>query len=144
MNKLNLLKLGFVLSFIMIFCFSTLGQAVSQQSTPPQGVATVKIAIGTVQIAMGDTAASAAPNFTKATINMELKAPTRIKTGKDSTIEILLQDKSVLKIGADSDFLIETWNFDPKSGTKKGFFKLFSGKVMAVVTKLSGSSSFQI
>ncbi|NMB65577.1 MAG: FecR domain-containing protein, partial [Spirochaetes bacterium] len=77
-------------------------------------------------------------------INMEVKAPTRIKTGKDSTVEILLQDKSVLKIGAESDFLIETWNFDPKSGTKKGFFKLFSGKVMAVVTKLSGSSSFQI
>lgn len=144
MNKINLLKASFILLFILVFGFSIFGQATSQPPSPPPGLATVKIAIGSVQVAMGDTAATAAPAFSKASINMELKAPTRIKTGKDSTIEILLQDKSVLKIGAESDFLIETWNFDPKSGNKKGFFKLFSGKVMAVVTKLSGSSSFQI
>lgn len=144
MNKSNLLKGLSIVFFIIIFSISIFGQATSQPASPPTGTATIKIAIGSVQVAMGDTAATAAPNFVKATINMELKAPTRIKTSKDSTIEILLQDKSVLKIGADSDFLIETWNFDPKSGNKKGFFKLFSGKVVAVVTKLSGNSSFQI
>lgn len=144
MNRFYLLKGTIIFLFILAFSFSIFGQATSQPSSPPAGIVTIKISIGDVQVAMGDTASTAAPAFTKAKINMELKAPTRIKTGPDSTIEILLQDKSVLKIGAQSDFLIETWNFDPKTGTKKGFFKLFSGKVMAVVTKLSGSSSFQI
>jgi len=145
MKKIYLLKGTIIFLLIFVFCFSTFGQATSQSSNPPAGTAIVKISIGKeVLVAMGDTAATAAPAFVKPTINMELKAPTRIKTGNDSTIEILLQDKSVLKIGAQSDFLIQTWNFDPKSGSKNGLFKLFSGKVMAVVTKLSGSSSFQI
>ncbi len=144
MNKLKILSIVIFTVLLFVFSFSIFGQATSQQASPPPGIVTIKISIGDVLIAMGDTATTAAPSFTKPKINMEVKAPTRIKTGKDSTIEILLQDKSILKIGAESDFLIETWNFDPKTGTKKGTFKLFSGKVMAVVTKLSGNSSFQI
>ncbi len=144
MNRINFLKATIIFLFIFIFSFSIFGQATSQPANPPPGIVTVKIFMGNVQIAMGETAATASPEFVKPMINMEVKAPTRIKTGKDSIIEILLQDKSVLKIGAESEFLIETWNFDPKTGTKKGAFKLFSGKVMAVITKLSGNSSFQI
>ncbi|HQJ41345.1 MAG TPA: FecR family protein, partial [Exilispira sp.] len=134
------------LIFVLFFATNSFvsGQAASQQPVPPPATGLVKVYIGDVQIAFGETASTAAPVFAKAQVNQELKAPTRIKTGKDSTIEILLQDKSVLKIGPGSDLLIETWNFDSQSKQKQGIFKLFTGKIMAFVSKLTGNSSFQI
>ncbi len=134
------------LIFVLFFATNSFvsGQAASQQAAPPPATGLVKVYIGDVQIAFGETASTAAPVFAKAQVNQELKAPTRIKTGKDSTIEILLQDKSVLKIGPGSDLLIETWNFDSQSKQKQGIFKLFTGKIMAFVSKLTGNSSFQI
>ena len=63
-----------------------------------------------------------------------------IRTGKKSRVEIVLIDKSVIRLGSKSKVRIAKALF--KSGGKTQFSaKMFRGKAYAAVSKLTGSES---
>ncbi len=67
-----------------------------------------------------------------------------LKTEPESRVEAKLEDKSVLRLGPDSRLRIETAKFQKKAETKQVSVKLIVGRAWASVSKLFGSSSFDV
>jgi hypothetical protein len=68
-----------------------------------------------------------------------------IRTGKKSRLEILLADKSVVRLGSKSSMLFDKAMFQEGQGPRQFSGKLTGGQAYALVTKTEGSdSSFQI
>jgi len=62
----------------------------------------------------------------------------RLVTGPESGLQVVLSDESVFTVGADSEFVLEQFDYDPetaagkvKAGVPKGVFKLVTGRVGA-------------
>lgn len=69
-----------------------------------------------------------------------VKGGERVKTGARSSLELELDDGSLIKLGANSDMKIKTLTRET-SGTTVALFNLFSGRVKSAVRKLFNSSS---
>ncbi|MCC6807704.1 MAG: FecR domain-containing protein [Deltaproteobacteria bacterium] len=67
-----------------------------------------------------------------------------IKTEAESRAEARLEDRSVIRIGAESRVMIQKAQFNKKDETKQVQVKLVVGRFWAKVTKLFGASSFDV
>lgn len=154
-DKLKGLKIFIVFSIILIFMsVGVFAQdqtgntdQTTEQKQQEQDMAAmqakVTLPIGDVLI---DNTDDNIENFVPAEIDMPVYANTEIKTGEESSCEVELEDGTVIKVGANSDFIVnEILKSITEKPKKKSIFSLLKGKVRSVVSKLKGKdSSFEI
>ena len=155
-NRLKFIKILIVFITILIFSISgvfaqdTTGEKTGDQTTEQKQEesdmvamqAKVTLPIGDVLI---DNTNDNLENFVPAEIDMPVYANTEIKTGEESSVEIELEDGTVIKIGANSYFIVNDILKSIKKPKKKSLFSLIKGKARAIVSKLKGKdSSFEI
>lgn len=154
-NKLKGLKI-FVIFMIVIFMVSLNVFAQDQSGGTDQTAeqkqedtgmaamqAKVTLPIGDVLI---DNTDDNIENFVPAEIDMPVYANTEIRTGEESSCEIELEDGTVIKVGENSDFIVnEILKSITEKPKKRSLFSLLKGKVRSIVSKLKGKdSSFEI
>lgn len=98
--------------------------------------------IGTISSVRGKVQLTHLGNTSKATIGTKLEKGDVLKTGKRAKMQVILNDKTVITIGRNSEFEVEKYfyeqgnkNSNVKLNYKKGFFKTITGKIGKVAPK---------
>jgi|YNPMSStandDraft_1061717.scaffolds.fasta_scaffold00050_16 hypothetical protein len=139
----------FILIFILIlssntFVYSQEKQSSSSTSKEQNVAAKVVYPVGEVLIY---DLSKPLDQPKKATVDMLLYSNYKIETKEQSSLEMILNDGTVIKISEKSIFEIKELKeiVDQNKKTKKSVFSLISGAVRAVVAKVKGQdSTFQI
>jgi len=106
----------FLIFFLPIVIFGGIGKVAAVK-----GEATVHRASGNVLLKNGS----------------EILKKDRITTGKNSRVQILLNDRTIITIGENSDYVFNDYAFGKRSAkadmkARKGFFRIITGKISKI------------
>ncbi len=97
--------------------------------------------IGHIMALRGDVSVVRATTSIAATMGMALQQKDTIITKKSSRVQVMLEDKTVITIGSNSNFKFEEYSFDGTANSKvslkatKGFFRSVTGKIGKIAPK---------
>jgi hypothetical protein len=99
--------------------------------------------IGYIKTVQGDATVVASGHSTKAVPGTPVKATDVLKTGKVSSLGITLSDNTLLSIGADTEFVVDEYLFNPSQDELKLGASLGKGSlnyVSGMIAKLKPSA----
>jgi len=94
--------------------------------------------VGTIVYTKGDVFLLRGSELTPAVVGSKLEEKDTISTKTASLVKLLLDDKSAVSIGANSDFSIESYLYGEKKNSqakfqmKKGVFRIITGKIAKI------------
>ena len=94
--------------------------------------------VGTIVYTKGDVFLLRGSELTPAIVGSKLEEKDRLTTKNASLVKLLLDDKSAISIGENSDFSIENYLFGEKKNSvaqfkmKKGVFRLITGEIAKI------------
>jgi len=97
--------------------------------------------IGHIMALRGDVSVLRAADSISATMGMALQQQDTIITKKSSRVQVMLEDKTVITIGSNSNFKFEEYQFDGTANSKasfkasNGFFRSVTGKIGKIAPK---------
>ena len=97
--------------------------------------------IGHIMALRGDVSVLRAADSIPATMGMALQQQDTIITKKSSRVQVMLEDKTVITIGSNSNFKFEEYQFDGTANSKasfkasNGFFRSVTGKIGKIAPK---------
>lgn len=109
-----------ILSLILIMAFFTLPANAQKQS------------IGTVTRVQGEAMIGGNP----AAVSNPVFSGNTITTGTEGRLEVTFHDATVLTVGGNSEFLIDTYSYNTDTPTKEAILKLTKGAFRAVTSSL--------
>lgn len=101
-------------------------------------ISSLQAAVGTIVYMKGDVFLLRGNQQTPATVGTKLKEKDTLSTKTASLVKLLLEDKSAISIGANSDFSIESYLYGEKKNSQakfkmsKGVFRMITGKIAKI------------
>jgi len=101
-------------------------------------VSSLYAGVGTIVFTKGDVFLLRGNQQTPAIVGSKLQEKDTITTKAASLVKLLLEDKSAISIGANSDFSIEKYLFGEKKNSQakfkmnKGVFRMITGKIAKI------------
>ena len=99
---------------------------------------TLWASIGHIMTYRGDVKLIRQNNTLNIQMGMQLEQKDKILTKKSSRVQVILDDKTVITIGSNSNFSFDKYFFDGtkksdiKLSTTKGFFRTLTGKISKI------------
>jgi hypothetical protein len=127
---------------VVLLCSLSFGHASAQDGLQREA-AVITFLSGNVDV--DRTPDNEVDDFNVAELEMELPRGSIVRTGRNGYCELTLIDGSLIRIAPTSVFMIEEFDFDQSTGSKRALFNLLFGRVKSTVSKLTtDDSSFEL